>query len=768
MNIRDVLSKLDALSEGLTMQDVQAAVQGMSTDQERASALAALATKNQLGGLYDPVSGSFVGANGQISSTADKNTDFKLSDMGLIPSNAHTSTLLGRIFGTSGSSYDKQLRAQSGKVNADRTSQQVNQANLQKLYKLLDQLKASSAAAPATPAATKESFEFARQLAESFGYQLDELANTMSPDNPNAAFADLPGAPKASAPGDFGEVGNKLAQSRADSALERGRAASGELQNTMNGMVKTGAGNATNDAQAALKARLKSGNGIAKQTAGLGTLPAAEKEIATNLAAKNIKAVAPEAGKMLLAKGGGKMLSKIIPGIGLVVGTADAIDRAKKGDYLGAGMAGLSAVLSLGGPLTAAASMGLDAANMARDYKATGSAFGGAPDKNAPAGGSSGGHPAGGTDAKLAQLQKVIGANPDGKMGPETSAKLKAWQQSQGIAADGMPGPETYGKAGIAESAKQSVAESIRDMQARLELIEAKSVIKESLAKEYFLDESCFIYDENGDYVTDLMTIAAINESAEEGSLLLNEANWLQGIGKGLSAGWDALKGAGGAVKTAARASNAPAAATRLANTGKDLSAVQKGALKTGAAIGRNPVKAALGATALGAGAGLALGGNGSGGAPATVTGGHGGSGGSGGSGGTPTTPTTTPPTPEQQALIDQIKQVMGTLADVPDATEGGDAGISRALQDAQTAIDTFQKDHPAAPADVGGGGMKPPLASGLPADVPGSIANITKDVTSQPTVYKNGGGAGAASNPAVKAESVDDELSRWLKIARG
>jgi len=155
MNIRDLLNRLETLEEGLTMKDVNAAVQGMTSDQDRATALAGLATQNQLGGLYDPVSGYFVSSSGQISSTADKNTDFKLSNMGLIPSNAHTSTMLGRIFGTSGKDYDAQLRAQSGKVNADRTSQEVNQANLKKLFTLVDQLKAvkpapSQDTAPAT------------------------------------------------------------------------------------------------------------------------------------------------------------------------------------------------------------------------------------------------------------------------------------------------------------------------------------------------------------------------------------------------------------------------------------------------------------------------------------------------------------------------------------------------------------------------------------------------------------------------------------------
>lgn len=72
-------------------------------------------------------------------------------------------------------------------------------------------------------------------------------------------------------------------------------------------------------------------------------------------------------------------------------------------------------------------------------------------------------------DSKLAQLQKIIGANPDGVMGPETKQKLAAWQQQQGIKADGIPGPETFGKAGISET--MSVAEQIKLLQSQLDSI---------------------------------------------------------------------------------------------------------------------------------------------------------------------------------------------------------------------------------------------------------------------------------------------------------
>ena len=81
------------------------------------------------------------------------------------------------------------------------------------------------------------------------------------------------------------------------------------------------------------------------------------------------------AGAGLLAKGsaklGGKMLSKFIPGIGLIAGGADAIMRFSEGDYLGAGLAatgGLASLIPGVGGLVAA---GFDVVNLARDLHKT-------------------------------------------------------------------------------------------------------------------------------------------------------------------------------------------------------------------------------------------------------------------------------------------------------------------------------------------------------------------------------------------------------------
>lgn len=264
------------------------------------------------------------------------------------------------------------------------------------------------------------------------------------------------------------------------------------------------------------------------------------------------------------AKGAGKLLGKAIPGVGLAFGAADAYDRAKKGDYVGAGIAGLSGLTSLVPGIGTAATLGLDAANLARDYKR-----GEFDDK--PAGGATT-TPAG-ADPKIAQLQKVIGVSPDGKWGPASTAALQAWQQKNGLAADGKPGPQTYAKAGIKEGANmtqpQSVAEGIASLRDRLAMIENRQ--EEEQLDEYFMGEDGNFYTAEGEQVTDEGII---------GNLVAGAKNF----GRGLS---------GGGARTAA---------------GKFM---KKGASipnKVGQAIKANPVKTALATTLAGATTGYAMG----------------------------------------------------------------------------------------------------------------------------------------------------------------
>jgi hypothetical protein len=361
--LRQLIAKMDAieagtLEEAFNIKTVQNAVGNIGDEQQRAAALAKMAVDNNLPGLYDPVKGHFVSADGSISNTADKDTDYMLAQKGLMPKNANTSTFLGKLFGVSGDKYDTGLRGQSDKVVSDQESEEFKRERLTTLQAMMKDLMAMKPVAkpvdkPAAAggkakdgpslrreldkAAAKEGIEFkgtiARSLVESFGYEKKEE----------------------------------------------------------------------------------------KQDEGIGSL-----------------------------------ITRAAPGAGAVLGAQDAVDRWGKGDKVGAVLAGLSGAFSLVPGLGWIPALGFAAANMGRDY---------AKSKTDPAGGQSG-SPSG--DPKLQKLQKIIGAQPDGKMGPETKQKLQAWQQKQGIAADGIPGPETYGKAGI----KESAAEQYRNLVAKLEAIQ--------------------------------------------------------------------------------------------------------------------------------------------------------------------------------------------------------------------------------------------------------------------------------------------------------
>ena len=125
-----------------------------------------------------------------------------------------------------------------------------------------------------------------------------------------------------------------------------------------------------------------------------------------------------------LAKGAGKLL----PGAGLAFGAYDAMDRAKEGDWLGAGMAGASGIASLVPGVGTAVAAGLDAANLARDYK--GGKF---DDKPVMA--------AGKGDPKVAALQQKLVAKGakiavDGIMGPKTQAAMKQFNMQPSLAED--------------------------------------------------------------------------------------------------------------------------------------------------------------------------------------------------------------------------------------------------------------------------------------------------------------------------------------------
>jgi hypothetical protein len=119
----------------------------------------------------------------------------------------------------------------------------------------------------------------------------------------------------------------------------------------------------------------------------------------------------------------GKFGSKLVPGLGVAAGGYDAYQRAKQGDWVGAGLSGAAGLASLVPGLGTAAATGLLGAQMGRDKARTGS-FLPSYDEIGQAG------------------KKGQSATPAGKW-PTTPEEIKAYQKANGLAADGLIGKMT-------------------------------------------------------------------------------------------------------------------------------------------------------------------------------------------------------------------------------------------------------------------------------------------------------------------------------------
>jgi hypothetical protein len=274
----------------------------------------------------------------------------------------------------------------------------------------------------------------AQSLVESFGYQLSERTNVMDPNNPNAAFRDLPGASQVTKDlgggNTLGSVGRERAQRAADQALQRGRTASADALNAFKPGVSTAATTAA--------------GAVPAVTTGAKTAVATGAKAATGAA--------------------GKILGRAMPGVGAVLGAQGAYDSYKKGDYLGAALNGLSGAFSLVPGLGWVPALGFGAWQAGRELS-------GATDKydNPPAQGAS---PGGNADSKVLAIQKkILAKDPkalpkhgaDGKMGPETQAAMARLNIKEGTE---MNQPK-------------SLAESIKELQQRLDMIENEERVSE-------------------------------------------------------------------------------------------------------------------------------------------------------------------------------------------------------------------------------------------------------------------------------------------------
>ena len=74
-----------------------------------------------------------------------------------------------------------------------------------------------------------------------------------------------------------------------------------------------------------------------------------------------------------VAQAAGKGIGRFIPGVGAALGAYDAYNRAKQGDWAGAGLSALGGAASLVPGVGTAASLGIAGAQALRDKQRTGS-----------------------------------------------------------------------------------------------------------------------------------------------------------------------------------------------------------------------------------------------------------------------------------------------------------------------------------------------------------------------------------------------------------
>ena len=334
---------------------------------------------------------------------------------------------------------------------------------------------------------------------------------------------------------------------------------------------------------------------------------------------------------------------------------------------------------------------------------------------------------------KQASDTKTLGYDPTEY--PTTPQAVKAFQQANGLTPDGIAGPKTQAvlaKMGLTPPKPATVAEDIKSIAERLAMIE-------SGPQDYqvWLLEDGTVIGEQGEVITNQEVMDAVNW----GKLGTGAMDLIKGAGKNIASIGSNV--AGGIQQ------KAPA---QMRNAGKfaGFAPGAKIANKVGGVIGRNPGKAALATLGVGGLAGAALANGGSAPSPTgTTTGG-------GGNSGTPTgtttgvtTPADTPATTTTNnsadiaALVKEIKAFM--LANEP---KDPSPQYTAASSQARVLLDKVEKTGKEQTA----------------ADVAGAAA--AKDAAAKPVDPK--AGTFPANNPQSVMKESEDELARWLRIARG
>lgn len=175
MDYRELLNKLDnidTVTEALSQDQINAALQGKTNPQQRAAILNNLAMQNGLPGLYDPQTGTFVKATspGQPVQTAqqgDPAIDKQLAAKGLVPNYA-------RLSGDASNEFERgaqqSLRSQSATMAKQAAGADVKKqlATLQQLVGELERIQGSE---------FEKSYYYesiSKNLVESFGYEVQD------------------------------------------------------------------------------------------------------------------------------------------------------------------------------------------------------------------------------------------------------------------------------------------------------------------------------------------------------------------------------------------------------------------------------------------------------------------------------------------------------------------------------------------------------------------------------------------------------------------
>ena len=400
---------------------------------------------------------------------------------------------------------------------------------------------------------------------------------------------------------------------------------------------------------------------------------------------------------------------------------------------------------------------------------------------------------------KSASDTKTLGYDPSKY--PTTPQEIKAFQSANGLTPDGIAGPKTQAvlaKMGLTPPKPATVAEDIKSLQEKLAMIEnGQWQLEEDADYRVWLTEDNTVIDDNGNQIVDESVLDAI----EWDQARLDELS-LGGLGKSLGRGYDAVANvgrnfAGGLAgkdatgnlikdteKNFASRMSAPKAngkvrsAAEIARDSTNARGTANMANKAANYVGKNPGKVALGAAALGAGgiaAANALGGDGE-----TGTNTGDGTGGIGGSEtGTTTAPAPSPSTPndsgkltpEQQELVKQIHALMMSHGDDPNPTpvwmksaEHAQAVLDKA-EHASTAQTDQDKKAAAEAAATAVAGEKKAADTGGSAASPTGTTNPLPKVPAGTDISKSGT---TMPDPTLKVYKEDDELARWLKIARG